>query len=153
MVLSCSFIHILLRKNILSVYFDSDTFRILLLFLMIRLSSSDIIVFLFLKKQCHSIYYIFKYVYLTIDYTITVYLVLFSWRMTCNPLQYSCLDNPHGQRSLAHGPQDHKRVGCLACMQAVLVQVLKTDSRRRQNPNSWKFTFQRKNRDINMINT
>ena len=135
MVLSCSFIHILLRKNILSVYLDSDTFRIILLFLMIRLSSSNIIVFLFLKKQCHSIYYIFKYVYLTIDYTITVYLVLFSWRMTCNPLQYSCLDNPHGQRSLAgRGPQDPKRVRRLACIQAVLVQVLKIDGKDAKTP-------------------
>ena len=23
------------------------------------------------------------------------------WREACNPLQYSCLENPHGQRSLA----------------------------------------------------
>ena len=25
----------------------------------------------------------------------------FIWRRACNPLQYSCLENPHGQRSLA----------------------------------------------------
>ena len=25
----------------------------------------------------------------------------FPWRRACNPLQYSCLENPHGQRSLA----------------------------------------------------
>ena len=28
-----------------------------------------------------------------------------------NPLQYSCLENPHGQRSLAgHSPWDHKEL-------------------------------------------
>ena len=31
------------------------------------------------------------------------------WRRTCNPLQYSCLKNPHRQRSLAgYSPQSHK---------------------------------------------
>ena len=31
------------------------------------------------------------------------------WRIACNPLQYSCLKNPHGQRSLAgYSPWGHK---------------------------------------------
>ena len=33
------------------------------------------------------------------------------WRRTCNPLQYSCLENPHGQRSLASfSPQGHSEL-------------------------------------------
>ena len=33
------------------------------------------------------------------------------WRRAWHPLQYSCLENPHGQRSLAgFSPWGHKRV-------------------------------------------
>ena len=30
------------------------------------------------------------------------------WRKVCNPLQYSCLENPHGQRSQALAHKGHK---------------------------------------------
>ena len=33
------------------------------------------------------------------------------WRRHGNPLQYSCLENPHGHQSLVgYSPQDRKRV-------------------------------------------
>ena len=32
------------------------------------------------------------------------------WKIACNPLQYSCLENPHGQRSLAgYSPWGRKK--------------------------------------------
>ena len=42
-----------------------------------------------------------------------------------NPLQYSCLENPHGQRSLAgYSPWGHKESETTECLRQAHVNIL-----------------------------
>ena len=49
-----------------------------------------------------------------------------------NPLQYSCLENPHGQRSLTgYSPWGHKELGMTERLTQLTLMLQKIEGRRR----------------------